>query len=120
MCFIEKNDYRFWINIEGYDQKLLLQLQRTPDNRGYNDFFSIDRPLGRGQGTERVFTLPFREVESISYTPSKDNAPYTIRIDAIGGDYRLKEIKIEKHCFNYFEFREVQKVFKKSKEKLGL
>ena len=45
---------------------LTLYLNSTYDKKAYNDYFTIERSLGKGNGYEVVFTLPFKDIASIS------------------------------------------------------
>ena len=120
MCWFKKEDYLIWVNVDGYDQRLMLRLQTTADKRAYNDYFTIERPLRGGQGTEILFTLPFRTIMSISYLRATASEPYTICFEMVGGDPCLSEIKVEKHCFNYLGFKKMVKIHKKSGQAMGL
>ena len=111
MCFFEKNDYLFWIELDGFDQKLMLRLRKNFRGTGYNDYFTIERPLGSTLGTETLFTLPFQEIVNITY---QTKSPYsTISFDMLT-ENRFQEIKIARYCFNPWEFRRMIKVFKNS------
>ena len=115
MCWFEKDDILFWVNMEEYDQRLMLRL-RAPDHRHYNNFFTIERPLAPGQNPEIIFTIPFDDVTDISYAPPTGDDRYTVCFDVIGGDYRLRDIKVQRHCFNFLEFKKMLRIFKKSKK----
>lgn len=113
MCFFEKNDFLFWINLDGFDQKLMLRLKKDFRGTGYNDYFTIERPLGSELGTETLFTLPFQEITNITY---KTDDPYcTVCFDMIS-ESRFQEVKIARYCFNIWEFKRMVKIFKKSGE----
>lgn len=114
MCFFEKNDILMWVNLEGYEQRLMLRLQL--DNRNnYNDFLTIERAVGGAQGTEVLFLIPFKDIRDLYYMPSNSGGPYKICIDLPDGDPRLMNILVEKHCFNYFGFRKIVKLLRKSR-----
>ena len=118
MCWFEKEDVLIWVNMEGYDKRLMLRLQ-SYDKRHYNDFFTIERPIAPGQKPEVLFTMPFGSISGLSYSATPDGN-YVICFDMVGGDDRLKNIKVEKHCFNYLSFRKMVKVHQKSGQRLGV
>lgn len=113
MCFFEKNDLLMWINVEGYEQRLMLRLQLNGMNE-YNDYLTIERAVGGAQGTEVLFVIPFRTIRELCYMPNAGGS-YTICIDVPEGDPRLKSITCEKHCFSYFGFRKILKLYQKSR-----
>ena len=118
MCWFEKVDIMMWVNLEGYEQRLMLRLQ-APDKRHYNDFFTIERPLGPGQKPEVLFTLPFSSISNISYDATSSTV-YTICFDMVGADSRLRNVQVPKHCFSYMDFRKMQKIYQKSNQRLGI
>lgn len=111
MCFIEKNDFLFWINLDGFDQKLMLRLRKDFRGTGYNDYFTIERPLGTDRGTETLFTLPFQEITNITYTVA--NPVCTISFDMVT-ESRFQDVKIDRYCFNSWEFKRMVKLYKKA------
>ena len=115
MCFFEKNDFLFWINLDGYDQKLMLRLRKDFRGEGYNDYFTIERPLGSELGTETLFTLPFQEITNITY---KTKSPYSTISFEMVTDSRFQDIKIARYCFNPWEFRRMIRVYRKSEHRL--
>ena len=118
MCSFEKRDLLLWINHEDFDGKVMLRLQATPDKRGYNDYFTVDRLVEGGKGAERLFTIPFREIMDIAYTTSSASSGEccTLFLDLIGGESSLREIKVDRHCFDYLAVRKMISVFRKSKK----
>ncbi len=114
MCFFEKNDILIWINLEGYEGRLMLRLQL--DGKGnYNDYLTIERGVGGTKGTEVLFILAFKYIRDLYYMPSNSGGPYKICIDLPDGDPRLMNILVEKHCFNYFAFRKIMKTYQKNR-----
>lgn len=116
MCWCEKVDLWMWINLDGFDQRLLLCLRLTADKKGYEDRFTIERPVEGGRGTEVLFTLPFDDISEISYIAPGLKEDCTVSID-MAGDDRFKRIKVSRHCFNALEFRKMIRLHKKSKQK---
>jgi len=110
MCFA-KRDLMMWINIEGFDQRLLLRMRATPDRHSYNDFFTIERPLGGGREPDTLFVVPFRHLSAMSYAKTGRGDGYTICLDMREGDPRLKQIFVATHCFDYFGFRKMLKEY---------
>ena len=117
MCFSKEN-LLIWINHEWFDGKVMLRLMTTPDGRRYNDYFTIERVIGGGTGTEVVFTIPFRDIKEMGYTTSSASSgePCTISFDIDGGEECLREIKVDRHCFNYFTVRKMVRLVEKSKK----
>ena len=113
MCFIEKNDILFWVNVEGYEQRLMLRLQLNGEKE-YNDYLTIERAVGGTVGTDVLFVIPFKTINELSYTPS-NVGPYRICIDVQDGDPRLRDISVEKHCFSYFAFKKIMKLYQKKR-----
>ena len=115
MCFIEKNDILMWVNVEGYEGRLMLRLQLDAEGRDYNDFFTIEQVVGGGKGTDVLFMLPFKTIRDLYYMKSNSGGPYKICMDVTDGDPRLQNILVEKHCFSYFDFRKMEKLYRKYK-----
>ena len=118
MCWFEKVDIMMWVNLEGHDQRLMLRLQ-SYDRKHYNDFFTIERPLGPGQTPEVLFKMPFSSISNMSYEATSATV-YTICFDMVGADDRLRDVKVPKHCFDYLGFRKMLKVYQKSNQRLGI
>ena len=114
MCLFEKHDVLIWINMEGYAERLMFRLQTTLDRREYNDFFTIERPVSGGGYTDVICTLPFKFIRDFYYMKPASDGPYKICID-IESDPRLKDIRVEKHCFSYLAFREMERTYLKHK-----
>ena len=116
MCFIEKIDHLIWVNLDGFEQRLMLRLQLTPNRKGYNDYFTIERPLSGGAGAEVLYKLRFEDISDVSYQ-AEPSGDYTICIEVPGADL-LRDIHVVRHCFNYFGFRKMMKIYRKSKKAL--
>ena len=114
MCLFEKHDLLIWVNMEGYERRLMFRLQTTPGGREYNDFFTIEKPAENGRGTDVLYTLPFKFIRDFYYMKPASDGPYKICID-IESDPRLKDIRVEKHCFSYLAFREMERTYLKHK-----
>ncbi len=115
MCFLEKVDYLIWIKLDGADRKGMLRLQRDHSGKGYNDFFTIERVADGGAGTELLYTLPFSDIESISYkTSASDGTDCAISFE-MKGDDRFREIRVDRPCFNYLYFRKMIRIYEKGK-----
>ena len=92
----------------------MFRLELTLDKKEYEDYFTIERVVEGGKGTETLFIIPFKTVRSLTYLKSSDDV-YTICLDVPDGDPRLKHIQVRRHCFNYFSFRKMVKLLEKSK-----
>ena len=114
MCFFETNDILLWVNLDEYEQRLMLRLQLTPDRRRYNDHFTLERPLPNGQGAEVLYKLHFKDITDISYAPATTFDGYVLCFE-VPGVPRLREIKVAKHCFSYFRFKKMVKLWRQSK-----
>lgn len=115
MCFFEKNDLLMWVNIDGYNGRLLLRLQLDGEGGEYNDFFTIEQPVGGGKGTDVLFVIPFKTIRDLYYMKSNSGGPYKLCFDVADGDPRLMNVYVEKHCFSYFDFRKMEKLYRKYK-----
>lgn len=115
MCLFEKHDLLIWVNLEGYERRLMFRLQTTPDRREYNDFFTIEKPAEDGRGTDVLYTLPFKFIRDFYYMKPASDGPYKICIEGENDDPRLRNILVEKHCFSYFTFHDMERRYKKYK-----
>ena len=111
MCF-KKVDCLIWIKFE--EQKMMLRLRADGDGSKYNDYFTIERVKPDGQGAEVVHTLPFNEIQNITYDTSYAPDLCSISFD-MGSDLRFQTVEVERHCFNLFLVRKMIKVWKKSR-----
>ena len=116
MSLFEKNGFWVsWLRVKGFDQGLILRLEPTYDKKNYNDYFTIERSLGKGQGTEVVFTLPFKDILSISYKKPFLFGLCTISFDMKNGDNRLKDIKMERDSFDASVLKKMVKIWENNK-----
>ena len=118
MCCFEKRDLFIWITHEWFRDKTLLCLRLTPDGRDYNDFFTVERVVGGGMATEVIFTVPFETVREISYRTASASSGErcALLFDLIVGEECLRDIPVDRHCFDLWTVRKLIKVFKKSKK----
>ena len=114
MCF-RNEDLLLWINLDGYEQKLMLRLCSV-EGREYNDYVTIERVLPAGQGAEVLYTVPFKEIADIVCDTSGDG-DCTISFDTDVGDGVLRRVRVARHCYSYFTVRKLLNAFKKSKKK---
>ena len=105
-----------WLRVKGFDQMLTLYLNSTYDKKAYNDYFTIERSLGKGNGYEVVFTLPFKDIVSISYKKPFLFGLCTISIDIPNGDARLKDMKMERMFYSASTLRKIVRIWEKNKE----
>ena len=108
-----------WIHslrVNGFDQQLILRLEPTFDKKAYNDYITIERSLGKGKGYEVVFTLPFKDIKSISYKKPFLFGLCTISIDIPNGDARLKDIKMERDFYNKSSWRKIVRIWEDNKQ----
>lgn len=114
MCSFEKRDlYIMGVQVEGITDSLVLNLRASFDKRSYSDYFTIDRLVGRAY--ETVFTIPFKDIEDITYEGYLSGEFCNISFHLISGDSRLEFIRVKRGCFDSFTVRKMIKIFKKSK-----
>ena len=115
MCCFEKRDlYITGVQVEDIPESLILNLRTTFDKKDYNDFFTIDRPTGRT--FETLFTIPFSDVEDVTYQRNPSGAFCTISFSLVSGDRRLECVKVKTGCFNVFTVKKMIKLCKKHQD----
>lgn len=115
MCCFEKRDlYIMGVQVDGVGDSLVLNLRATSDKKSYNDFFTIDRLMGRAY--ETVITIPFRDVEDITYEGYFTGEYCTISFHLTTNDSRLELIRVKRGCFDSFTVRKMIKICKKNKD----
>ena len=103
------------LRVKGYDQYMDLYLKATYDKKAYNDYLTIERSLGRGQGYEAVFTIPFKDIEELTYKKPLFGL-VTITIKTRDNNDILADLKVERDWFDKESMKEIIKEYEKSKQ----
>ena len=116
MCFIERNDIRLWVNAKGFRERLIFCLPMTSDEKGYEDYFTVELP--DPGGSKVIYDLPFRVIRDMTCTPPKGDGHYTIRLELTDEDLPLLELRVPTHCYSYFGYRKMEKTYRKRRGKV--
>ena len=103
------------VHVKGMNQGLSLELRTTDNQKEYNDFFEMERSLGKGRGYEVVFTIYFKDIVSISYKKPFLFGACTICFDVKNGDERLKDIKVEREYFDAKTMKKMIQVWEENR-----
>ena len=112
----EKYDLQLMgLRVKGYDQGMYLFLRATYDKKDYNDYLTIERSLGRGQGYEVVFTISFKDIEELTYKKPLFGL-VTISIKTKDNNEILSDLKIERDYFSKDTMNRMIKIYEASKK----
>ena len=115
MCFMEKNDlFITGVHVEETDRKMILKLMLACDKQGYNDYFTIEPAPGKDANSVAPITIPFKEIEDITYEGNFKNQPCTITFKF--GAVSERKLIVDNSCFSFYAMREMIRAWKKDRK----
>ncbi len=116
MGLFRKDDIWFsYIRLKGIDQGLYLCLNATYDRKAYNDYLTLERSLGRGQGTEVMYKIPFSDIISFSFKRSLFGM-HSIMIQTKSKNTLFSDMKADRDLFNASPLKKMKKIINKYKK----
>lgn len=103
------------LRVKEYDQGMSIYLRTTYDKKAYNNYLTIERSLGRWQGYEAVFTIPFKDIEELSLKKPLFGL-VTIIIKTKDNNDVLSDLKVDREYFNKDSMKEMIKIYEASKK----